>query len=520
MESSNSPFRAEDLVLLHTKGISEDEAIKQYTLLTSGAYYPEVLAGASLENGIINISQKESPRYLTIWDDYRISSQANVVKFVPASGAASRMFKDLFPLLTWQKESPAEPLTEAQKTFLENIQNFAFYKLLSESCLRTDWSTVMHLVGEERYDLVIQNLLGDRGLNYAATPKGMIPFHKYPNGEIRSAVAEQMAEGALYMKDINGKVQVHFTVTPEMIELFKQHVEMQREALEDEFGVVFDVTYSVQKSSSDTICLDNDGNLFRKENGELLFRPGGHGALLSNLAELDADVIFIKNIDNVTPDHLKCDTIRYKKLLGGILIATRNIIHRYLTQIDKGRVNHAQIEEMLTFLKNVLCIELPPNKLAGDKEMLDRIYTKLHRPLRVCGMVPNQGDPGGGPFIVKEPDGSTSLQILETSQFNQEDPHSKELINSGQYFNPVDIVCSTKDHNGEPYDLESFVMPKLSFISHKSYEGCELIALEHPGLWNGSMDRWNTLFVEVPGSTFTPVKTVNDLLKQEHQVQG
>lgn len=518
MPDYDNLFNEQDLQQLQERGISPEEAFRQYNLLRSGAYYPDVLGSASLEYGIISVSEKESPYYLDIWEEYRSSGKASITKFVPASGAASRMFQELYPLMDREGGTiEDEELSDAQREFFKNIAQFAFFNELSETCLRNNWSNVSKLTSTRRYDLILQSLLLPRGMNYADTPKGMVSFHKYLDGSVRSATTEHLVEAALYAKDLFGNVKVHFTVSADAMEQFKLHIKRHLKKVEETFSVLFDISFSTQSQSTDTLSLDADGQLFRTPDGALHFRPGGHGALLGNLNALEADIIFIKNIDNVTPDHLKGNTIRYKKLLGGILVAVRKAIFGYLEQIEKGRVSHAQLEEMLDFLKNTLCIELPRNELAGDKELLERVYAKLNRPIRVCGMVRNEGEPGGGPFVIRETDGSTSLQILEKSQFAPDEETSCKLLKSSGFFNPVDIVCCINDYKSIPFDLERFVMPRTAFISRKSHLGKELLALEHPGLWNGAMDRWNTLFVEVPNDTFSPVKTVNDLLRPEHR---
>ena len=354
------------------------------------------------------------------------------------------------------------------------------------------------------------------GLNYGGLPKGLLLFHKYEEGA-RTAVEEHLAEGAMYAKNNLGEVNLHFTVSPEHLDFFRRLVEEKVPIYEEKFSVHYDISFSTQKLSTDTIAVDMDNQPFRLDNGKLLFRPGGHGALIQNLNDLDADVIFIKNIDNVVPDNFRGATVIYKKLLAGVLVSVQKKIFEYLRQIETGKYNHDQIIEMVHFLQDTLCIRNPKTKLLEDTELVNYITAKLKRPLRVCGMVKNVGEAGGGPFIAVNPDGTTSPQILESSQIDMSDPAKKAMFESGTHFNPVDLVCATKDYKGNRYDLPKFVDKNTGFISHKSKDGRDLKALELPGLWNGAMSGWNTIFVEVPIETFNPVKTVNDLLRPEHQ---
>lgn len=504
---------ATDAAQLAAAEIPQSEATRQLRQLREGAPYAEIVAPAGSEKGIYRISIEEERQYLDLWEQYRQSRYASMLKFVPASGAASRMFKMLYPLLD---QSEQESLTEEQQTFLDHIEAFAFAQQLNETSLRKLWMSVSKLLEMGRRKELIELLLTDKGMNYGSTPKGMILFHRYEH-ERRSAAAEHLVEGALYEKDRDGHVAIHFTVAPDELELFKSHVERYRQKFEDDFGVLFDITYSTQCRSTDTIAIDSTGEPFRNNDGSLLLRPGGHGSLLKNLNEQDAEVIFIKNIDNVTPDYLKGNTVRYKKLLGGILIATAERIKGYMEQLDRSRVSRAQLEEMELFLRDKLCIELNTNEETTDKELADLIREKLDRPIRVCGMVKNEGEPGGGPYIVRDKDGTTSLQILETSQIDMNNERAHSLWKESSFFNPVDLVCCMRNYKGEPFDLTAFVNHDTAFLSQKSKDGRDLIALEHPGLWNGAMYYWNTLFVEVPADTFTPVKTVLDLLRPQHQ---
>lgn len=327
---------------------------------------------------------------------------------------------------------------------------------------------------------------------------------------------EHLVEGALYAAGADGKVHLHFTVSADHLQSFRQLLQKRVNLYAQQFGVTYEVSFSVQKSSTDTIAADMNNEPFR-ESGKLLFRPGGHGALIENLNDLDADILFIKNIDNVVPDRLKADTVTYKKLLAGLLVTLQARAFDYLRLLDTGQYTHDQIEEIIRFLQNDLCCRNPHLKDMEDGDLVLYLRRKLNRPMRVCGMVKNVGEPGGGPFLVENKDGSVSLQILESSQINMEDNASRAMFTGGTHFNPVDLVCAIRDYKGQKFNLLQYVDPATGFISHKSKNGKDLKALELPGLWNGAMSDWNTLFVEVPLSTFNPVKTVNDLLRTQHQ---
>jgi hypothetical protein len=327
---------------------------------------------------------------------------------------------------------------------------------------------------------------------------------------------EHLVEGAMYASNKSGMVHLHFTVSPEHRSLFENLVKNKKSFYEKRFGVKYEISFSEQKSTTDTLAVDENNQPFR-ENGQLLFRPGGHGALIQNMNDLNADVVFIKNIDNVVPDHFKSATVLYKQLIAGVLVFLQRKIFNYLHLIESGKYTHDQLMEMLYFLQTDLCIKNPETKMLEDVELVLYIQSKLNRPLRVCGMVKNEGEPGGGPFLAVNPDGTISLQILESSQIDLKDPVKKELFDKGTHFNPVDLVCSLKNHHGEKYDLLQYVDKNTGFISGKSKNGKSLKAFELPGLWNGAMSDWNTVFVEVPIQTFNPVKTVNDLLRPEHQ---
>ena len=343
----------------------------------------------------------------------------------------------------------------------------------------------------------------------------MLKFHHYPDAD-RTAMEEHLAEGAMYARNEAGDVNVHFTVSHEHLPYFKKVVADKQALYEKEYDVKYHISFSEQKPSTDTIAADMENKPFR-DKGKLLFRPGGHGALIENLNDIDADVIFIKNIDNVVPDRIKPDTVRFKKIIGGVLVSLKKQIDAYVSMLESGKYTMDDVREVILFLQQQLFTRHPDIKKMEDAELVVYLLKKLRRPLRVCGMVKNVGEPGGGPFLVYNADGSFSPQILESSQIDLKNPASKAMFDKSTHFNPVDLVCAVKNGKNEKYDLPKYVDKKTGFISYKSKNGKDLKALELPGLWNGAMSDWNTLFVEVPISTFNPVKTVNDLLREQHQ---
>ena len=501
----------QDKEMLAQKGISEQQIAEQLACFEKGFPYLKLYAAASVENGILALDADAQKKYLDAWEAYMKTDKV-VVKFVPASGAASRMFKNLFEFLGANYEVPQ---TTFEKTFFEKIEKFAFYSDLNEACLKTAGQGISELLAAGKYKAVVSALLEAAGLNYGSLPKGLLKFHKYEDGN-RTPVEEHLVEGALYAANKNGKVNVHFTVSPEHRALFKALVDEKASAYAKKYGVDYNVSFSEQKPSTDTIAADMENKPFR-DNGKLLFRPGGHGALIENLNDLDADIIFIKNIDNVVPDKMKGDTVLYKKLIAGVLVALQQKTFSYLQLLDSGKYTHDQVLEILQFLQKNLHCKNPEVKNLEDSELAIYLKKKLNRPMRVCGMVKNVGEPGGGPFLAYNSDGTISLQILESSQIDMKDPAKKEMFEKGTHFNPVDLVCAVRDYKGHKFDLVKYVDKATGFISYKSKNGKDLKALELPGLWNGAMSDWNTVFVEVPLSTFNPVKTVNDLLRAQHQ---
>ena len=502
----------EDKELLLKKGISEAQIAEQLACFEKGFPYLELSAAASVENGGILVADADlQEKYLKAWDAYK-DGDKKIVKFVPASGAASRMFKNLFEFLG---ADYSEPTTDFEKKFISRVHDFAFYDELNEVCIKNTGKDIDTLIAEKNYKAVVANLLESAGLNYGALPKGLLKFHRYEDG-VRTPLEEHLVEGALYAAGKTGQVNVHFTVSTEHRALFQQLVDEKVAAYSSRFGVQYQVSFSEQKPSTDTVAADMENKPFR-DNGKLLFRPGGHGALIENLNDLDADIVFIKNIDNVVPDRLKADTVTYKKLLAGALVTLQKKAFEYLELLDSGHYSHEQLETIIRFVQQDLRCRRADIKNLEDADLVIYLRKKLNRPMRVCGMVKNVGEPGGGPFLAYNPDGTVSLQILESSQIDMKDPEKKAMFEKGTHFNPVDLVCAVRDYKGNKFNLLNFVDKATGFISYKSKNGKDLKALELPGLWNGSMSDWSTVFVEVPLSTFNPVKTVNDLLREQHQ---
>ncbi len=415
----------------------------------------------------------------------RAKESLRVVKFVPASGAATRMFKDLFEFVREGRR------TAVVGELLANRRRFAF------------WPELRTIIGDDADELrTVENIVSE-GLRYGETPKGLVSFHRYGD-EVRKAVEEHLVEGAQYAA-AGGEVKIHFTVSPEHLTRFEALLAEKIPGYESRFGVKYRISFSVQDPSTDTLAVNPDCTPFRRADGRLLFRPAGHGALIGNLGKIDADIVFVKNIDNVTTDARRSDTVLYKKALAGVLLALQERIFEYLMALE---VPGAELEPIAAFIENELCVKLPKDYgTALLRQVLDR-------PIRVCGMVRNEGEPGGGPFWVAGADGLETLQIAESNQIA---PEKRELMRSATHFNPVDLVCSFRTSKGGRFDLREFVDPATGFISRKSDGGRELLAQELPGLWNGAMARWNTVFVEVPITTFSPVKVVTDLLRPEHQ---
>ena len=500
-----------DLMQIADKGISEKQIENQLNEFKTGFPFLRLEAAASVERGIVATTAESRDKYEKCWEQFKAAGN-KVVKFVPASGAASRMFKDMFAFVDAEYDKPT---TDFEKKYFDNIEKFAFYDELNEACLKNEGKDIPTLLADGNFKAVASQMLRPEGLNYGQLPKGLLLFHKYAEGP-RTPMEEHLVEAALYAAS-NGEAHIHFTVSHEHMPLFRQKVADKADFYAKKYGVKYDISFSEQKPSTDTVAANPDNTPFRNADGSLLFRPGGHGALIENLNEIDADVIFIKNIDNVVPDRLKDETITYKQVIAGVLVSLQQKAFEYLRLLEAGTYNHDKLEEIIRFVQQDLCCRKADIKELEDADLVIYLREKLNRPMRVCGVVKNVGEPGGGPFLTYNQDGTVSLQILESSQIDKNNAEYMEMFTMGTHFIPVDLVCAVKDYKGQPFNLPDFVDRTTGFISSKSKNGKELKALELPGLWNGAMSNWNTVFVEVPLGTFNPVKTVNDLLREQHQ---
>lgn len=474
-------FSTPDTEQIKTHGLTPEIVAQQLADFVCGFPYANITRPATVGDGITELSDPDIARYAEKYTAAQATKK--IVKFVPASGAATRMFRDLFEFLN------TGTMNDVTRRVLDNLDKFAF------------WDDLRQFLPDTPTDRdKIACMLTNAGLDYGNLPKGLIAFHKYDTYS-RTALEEHLVEGAQYAA-ANGTVRIHFTVSPEHLAGFRALLARAVPEYSARYGVKYDITMSNQSTSTDTIAVNPDNTPFRTDDGRLLFRPAGHGALIENLNNIDADIVFIKNIDNVTTDELRGDTIKYKHVLAGLLLSLQARAFEYLNNFVAYDLN-----EIRTFIKNDLCVRTSDDAPA---EMLRQI---LNRPIRVCGMIKNIGAPGGGPFWVRDEHGTESLQIVESSQIA---PDARDIMNASSHFNPVDLVCGTRDAHGKPFDLTAFVDHKAGFISEKSYGGHALRAMERPGLWNGAMAHWNTVFVAVPASTFTPVKVVTDLLSSSH----
>ncbi len=501
-------FDKDDIRSIEARGSSVKDAEAQVERFKKGFPWMNIVAPATPGRGIKVLTADEEDKAVAYCET---ASVAGKCKFVPASGAASRMFKDIFSGLSALEEGNDPGADSPVGRLASRIRDFAFY---TEEMFGTPSDDASY-----RRD-VAEKVLTDKGFGYGSKPKGVIRFHRYADGECRTAFAEHLVEAQDYMRNSDGSANVVFTISPEFQPLFEAALAEVKDLYEKKYGVRYNVSFTFQKKSTDTIAVDVKNNPFRTETGDLLFRPAGHGALIYNLNALDEELVSIKNIDNVSNDRFLQTTARYKKVLMGKCLELRDTVFNLLNSLDT--ISDFDSEECAricdnaeAFLDSELCVRLP--KAADGRERVCLIRSKLDRPVRVCGMVRNQGEPGGGPFIIAGKDGSTNLQILESVQINMADERSRTMLLQATHFNPVDLVCCLRDYKGRKFNLLDNVDQDAGFISSKSYQGRELKALELPGLWNGSMSDWNTCFVEVPLETFNPVKVVLDLLRPAHQ---
>jgi hypothetical protein len=505
----NMMFTEADARQIEKEGLTRERVLAQIDLFKRGVRPAKLDRPCTVNDGIVTLSEEELTKMVALYEE-ELGMGREVLKFVPASGAASRMFRNWYVYL-----EKGNLDTRQREEFAGELKRFAFYMDLREAILR-DGEDLEKMLEVERHADILAYILTSKGLNYGNLPKALLKFHAYPEGS-RTALEEHLVEAALYTKDTCRICRLHLTLSEEHQRDVADYLSVIKSYYEKDYDVTFDIALSTQKSSTNTIAVDLDNRPFRDQHGELVFRPGGHGALLDNLNGIGGDIVYLKNIDNIVSDRLKPVTVFYKKVIGGYLIALQNEIFRYLRYLDKGEPDEEVIRELRLFCEKRLHLVMPPR--FEDLPLTEKgsfIFQRLNRPIRVCGMVKNQGEPGGGPFWINGEDGTQSLQIIEESQIDSGSAEQRAIWLRATHFNPVDLVCGVRDYKSDKFDLREFVDREAYFISQKSEKGRDLKALELPGLWNGSMAFWITIFVEVPIETFNPVKAIHDLLRPEH----
>lgn len=508
-------FTNKNIEQIKAHGLSEAKVKEQLQIFKDGIPFANVVAAASSAAGIEVYTNEEQKALVDLFEAEM--DRLDLLKFVPASGAATRMFKFLHQFLESKtivdlENEDIDALLQKDenanlKTFFDSMEHFAFSDLVRKN-LECEHPEYKSLKKGAQYYLFVQKMLGEKGLNFSGTPKGLVPFHKYGEKYV-TAFEEQLYEAAFYAQS-NGTANLHFTVSAEHEKKFRKKFAEIKDRVEDKTGVDFNISYSFQKKETDTVAATPENELFLDPNGDLLFRPSGHGALLQNLNDVNADIVFIKNIDNVVSEAYVGTIAFQKKMLAGKLLSLQKKIFGFVEELLSENISEEKLQEISEFISN----ELKFQNFDTDKDSLLKL---LNRPLRICGVVENTGAPGGGPFMVKDKNGNLSYQIVEMSQIDIQNKGQKALVDKATHFNPVDLVCGLRDYRGEKFNLLGFSDPETGFISNKSYLGKSIKALELPGLWNGAMANWNTVFVEVPLITFNPVKTVNDLLNKVHQ---
>lgn len=514
-------FSQVEILQIEERGLSTKEVERQLAIFKRGNIKVDILEAATAGNGIFVFSEKEKQELISLFEAQK--SKHKLLKFVPASGAASRMFQALHTFIDEynpEEDSLREYLDnkgdDSLQLFFEEIDKLPFYDKALEYAREKNPEFDNKSKNEQHY-ILVKIMLYEDGLNLSNYPKGLVPFHKYDD-RIVTAFEEHLYESAQYLA-VDGVVKIHFTVAKDDKKKFEKEYDAVKERVEKATNVTFDITYSFQDTKTDTIAVNEDNEVFTdEEEGNLFFRPGGHGALIENLNNQEADVIFVKNIDNVVIEKNLPDVTENKRMLGGKLLQVQEQIFEYLKLLDAGNNSEGKLDEISQFLENDLFVKITPtfSKFTGE-EKTQYLCRRLDKPIRVCGMVKNEGQPGGGPFLVRDETGEVSLQIIEGAQIDKDNIEQLKILNSSTHFNPVDIVCGVYNFRGEKFDLNKYVDESTSFIAHKTKNGKPLKALERPGLWNGGMAFWNTIFVEVPVSTFNPVKTVSDLLKPSHR---
>lgn len=515
-------FLEKDRHQFEIKGLTEEKIISQIELFKLGLPFVNLQSAATINNGILKFSDEDKKASIDLFDAKR--NNYSIIKFVPASGAATRMFKSFFSFI--ENYNPEQETVNAYinrtkeaslAVFFVGLEKLPFYKIVLDK-IEEEFPDYHASSTDKQHYMFVKAMLDTNMLDYGFYPKGLLPFHQYKE-HIATAFEEHLFEAALYAST-NNKANLHYTISEKYTDIFDDEFKKIQTIVERKTNTKFEISFSYQKEATDTIAVTLENKPFRLEDGSLLFRPSGHGALLSNLNDLDADIIFIKNIDNVVVFKYEKEVSEYKKMIAGILIENQTKAFSYLEKLENRPTTEEKIIEIAEFLTHKMNVVISSEfeKYATEYQ-IEYLKDKLNRPIRVCGMVKNEGEPGGGPFWVKDESGQVSLQIVESAQINKKDKFQKEILKNATHFNPVDLVCGIKDYKGNRFNLEQFVDYKTAFITMKTKTGKDLKALELPGLWNGSMANWNTIFVEVPLITFNPVKTVTDLLKPTHQVK-
>lgn len=504
-------FSQEDLLWMKSLGIPRSRVMGQLALFEGSAGFQRLNRPCTVGDGIHRIPENQRAALAALQE--KTAAEGRFSKFLPASGAATRMFQSLL-------FSPAaNPKDNPLRQFCEALPLFPFYGVLQE-VMRQAGVDLEDCLACKKWDEIVDFVLSSKGLGYLHLPKGLHLFHRYPD-RCRTALEEHLIEASHILRDRRGLCRLHITCHPDQHQKVRSFIQAILPQYEEEYSCRFRISFSVQSPSSNTIAVDPENRPFRDEWGKLLFRPGGHGALLDNLNRMKGDLIYIKNIDNVQPDKRKGPSVLWKKILGGYLVTIEGKVHRLLQELSGGREDPPFLRQAVDLAREDLGLHFPgdfPRWSAAERRVF--LFRRLNRPIRVCGMVRNQGEPGGGPFWVEGKDGLLSLQIVEKAQVDMDSPDQKECLAASSHFNPVDLVCSVRDFQGRPFDLKRFSDPEAVFITRKTYGGRALKALEWPGLWNGGMAEWLTLFVEVPIETFSPVKSVFDLLRPEHREEG
>lgn len=511
-------FTRKDIEQIKAHGLTEKKVLSDLQQFEKGIPFTHLISAATHNNGILKFSKEQQNELIALYE--KNQDALSIVKFVPASGAATRMFEHLHRFVeTYNPDDQKfnaylkENDTQMLEDFLKGLPHFAFIKSLRKK-IRKRYPDYKFYKKGKRTHLLVKTLLEEEGLNYSNLPKGLIPFHRY-NKNTATAFEEQLLEAGHYATShpdsYRDQAYLHFTFSEQYVEHFKKEFNDVKNRVERKAKCNFNISYSFQKSSTDTIAVTLNNKPVRDDHKNFHFRPAGHGALIENLNDIDADLVFIKNIDNVVIESQVEEIANHKKILAGKLLEVQSKMFKLLKSINKFPKDQTLLTDVRGFMASELNIKNLPESLEAAKNM-------LNRPIRVCGMVQNTGAPGGGPFWIQRPDGTISLQIVELSQVDTSDTHQMNIVKEATHFNPVDLVCGLKNYKGEKFDLTRYVNPNSGFIAHKSHQGKKIKALELPGLWNGAMAHWNTLFVEVPLSTFNPVKTVNDLLRESHQV--